>query len=540
MDWYDYPYVIWIIYQNIIHIKTLDFGGFFNTNAFYPFTGTLLFSEILLPETLIGLIPSLFTKNPVAVFNIILIVGFILNLVASFYFWKVFFKSLRIIFLLTLITAFSPFIFLNLGHFQMLNIWPFLFGMSALLSKIQDRKNILLSGVWLSVQFLSSVYLCIFMGVLIGLWYFTEIIFSQKKILTLKNLGKRLSIIMVVFFVLTGPFLVNYIRVKNQYHIQREYWEYVQYSAHITDYFYSHYASMESKIPLFVKWNQLDKHVGESAGSPGFLLLFMATLGIFTFLKKKYLVLGVSLTQEKVYFLAVMLIGFIFSLGPRLNVNGTYIGIPLPYDIVIKLLPFFEPIRVTARWSLLFYLGLTYFAAIGIEKIIARFGKVYLIIFLLSVVYIFEIIPPYRPSIARNYYPDEYNFVARECSSKQGVLLEYPLTQDKKEANIITNLNYRSEMMLASVMHGCKIVNGYSGYIPMEYQLYEERLYNAVNVGDKEAFWKLIKDRNVNLFKLNKKELYAKKEEIIEGWLRGSPEAQVLFDDPETIIIRIK
>jgi hypothetical protein len=539
MDWNDYPYVVWIIYQNIIHIKALDFVGFFNTNAFYPFTGTLLFSEVLLPETLIGLIPSMFTNNPVTVFNIILFVGFFLNSVASYFFWKVFFKSLRILLFLTLVTAFSPFIFLNLGHFQMLNIWPILFGLSAIFNKKQDRKKIFLSGVWLSVQFLSSVYICMFMLVLTGLWYFTDIIFSENKIFTLKNIVKRLSIILLIFFVLTGPFLINYVQVKNQYNIQREYWEYVQYSAHVTDYFYSHYGSTEAKITLFAKWNQFDKHVGESAGSTGFLLMFLAILGIFTFLKNKGLFLGMSLTREKAYFLIVMIVGFVFSLGPRLNVNGTYIGIPLPYDVVIKFIPIFEPIRVTARWSLLFYLGIIYFAAVGGEKIISKIGKETIVVFVLSIIYIFEIIPLYRPTEVKNYYPAEYDIVKKECVDKKSVLLEYPLTQDKKEANVITNLSYRSKIMLASVIHGCKIVNGYSGYIPVQYQLYEEQMYNSVNAEDKETFWKLVKERKIDLFKLNKEELYLKKEVLIDHWLRTSPEARVLFNNENTLIVKI-
>jgi hypothetical protein len=160
-------------------------------------------------------------------------------------------------------------------------------------------------------------------------------------------------------------------------------------------------------------------------------------------------------------------------------------------------------------------------------------------VFVLSIIYIFEIIPLYRPTEVKNYYPAEYDIVKKECVDKKSVLLEYPLTQDKKEANVITNLSYRSKIMLASVIHGCKIVNGYSGYIPVQYQLYEEQMYNSVNAEDKETFWKLVKERKIDLFKLNKEELYLKKEVLIDHWLRTSPEARVLFNNENTLIVKI-
>ncbi|MDO8638702.1 MAG: hypothetical protein Q7R43_03940, partial [Candidatus Daviesbacteria bacterium] len=70
-DWNDYPYITWTIFQNADHVKNLQFDGFFDANAFYPFKGTLLFSDLLLPQSLIVILISYFTANPVLSFNIL-------------------------------------------------------------------------------------------------------------------------------------------------------------------------------------------------------------------------------------------------------------------------------------------------------------------------------------------------------------------------------------------------------------------------------------------------------------------------------------
>src|SRR5688572_16573580 len=77
-DWLDYALVNWIITENIQKIQSLNFANFFDTRAFYPHKNTLFFADTFLPQTLLGLPFSLFTKNIVLVFNIIFIQTFIL------------------------------------------------------------------------------------------------------------------------------------------------------------------------------------------------------------------------------------------------------------------------------------------------------------------------------------------------------------------------------------------------------------------------------------------------------------------------------
>ena len=165
LDWLDYPLVIWIIHQNLEKITALNFANFFNSNAFYPHTHTLLFADSQLPQTLIALPFSFLSKNPILVFNFVFIITFILNYFSSFLFWKTIFKKKYLAFLGALLTVFSVFLHLEISHFQMLSFWPFFFSLYFLLKQKDNErlKNIFLAGLFLAIQFLACVYLGIFL-----------------------------------------------------------------------------------------------------------------------------------------------------------------------------------------------------------------------------------------------------------------------------------------------------------------------------------------------------------------------------------------
>src|SRR3989344_2941974 len=63
LDWRDYAFYIWMMFQNITHITSLDFVNFFETNAFYPHKLTLFFIDTMLPQSLIFLPFYYLTKN---------------------------------------------------------------------------------------------------------------------------------------------------------------------------------------------------------------------------------------------------------------------------------------------------------------------------------------------------------------------------------------------------------------------------------------------------------------------------------------------
>ncbi len=148
VDWYDYPYIVWIFSQNIAHIKSLNFSDLFQTNAFIPHQNTMFFSDLLLPQSLIGLVVSWFTKNILAIFNIVFVFTFLLNYVSSFAFWKSIWNKSNIAFVAAVITVFSPYYYMEKSHFQMISFWPLMFAIYT----FRQRKYIW-TGIWTAIQF---------------------------------------------------------------------------------------------------------------------------------------------------------------------------------------------------------------------------------------------------------------------------------------------------------------------------------------------------------------------------------------------------
>lgn len=534
LDWNDYPYITWTIFQTVGNVVNLQLSDVFNTNAFYPLEGTLLFSDLLAPVALLASFLYLFIKNPVLVFNICFVMVFLLNAAAAYFLWKRFFRGLGLFFCVV-VTVFSPYIFLQLNHFQMINIWPFLFGLSIVFSKKLNFVRVTSIGLLATIQFLTSVYLAIFMLTAVCLWFVLSLFYVRDR----KNLLALLGVFVVSFFVSVGFFAYKYIQVQKAYEIKRDYGEYVTYSAHVSDYiFTSNYGSVVSEYTPFKVWNKFNNHkIGEHAGFPGFVLVILSILGLFGIKRRLgYLDVRVDTSFNHVYFLLLLIVGFIFSLGPRLNVNGVYAVVPLPYDVFLKTVPFIEPIRAVSRWMFLLFFALAYFAAFGISRF-KRFGWfVYVALF----IFLLEVIPVNLKTESKSYYPNVYELARLECLKNPEVMLEYPMTQFKKDVNIVSNLTYRTQMQLASVNHGCLLVNGYSGYIPKDYERFEKELFTTVEEGDQVKFWDLLAQRNVGIFKLNKKELYSDRGRVVEKWFLTSETVKVIYNDEHYMLVKIE
>lgn len=537
LDWNDYPFYVWTIFQNINHFKAFTPEGFFDTNIFFPYRGTLLFSDLLLPQSLIALPLSYFTENHVLVFNILFFLTLLLNVGAVYFFWKQIFRNQTQLLFSTFATNVSGLVFQNSVHFQFLGFWPFFFGLGYLVKPQKTVRDVVLLGMWVGIQFLAGVYLSIFLMCAVGIWYALVFLHRWRQKKALHQLGKELTVMGAIFLTVAGIFLYKYIQVKKMYGITREFWEYVRYSAHLTDYvFTTNYSSVVSRLPGIALWNSFNR-----AGSlfPGFLLSGFALAGIFAFRKiRQGYQFTLRLSETDLFFFTILLGGFIASLGPRLNVNGSYAILPLPYHVLLKLLPLLEPIRVTSRWYIFVLIALIYFAGKGMKKF-SSFTRTPAIIGCCFIVAL-EVLPIFRVTEAKQYYHPAYGLIEESCAAQPKVLLEYPMTQDLPEANIVTNLTYRTQAMLASLRHGCLLVNGYMGYSPKDYDRYESQLTTSVNQGDEQTFWRLLAEKDVSFFKLNKRDILAHKAATAAGMIRTNQVSRILLETDEFFLVSLE
>src|SRR3989344_2048601 len=237
IDWRDYSLMLWIIFQHIDKIIHLNFTNYFSTNAFFPHPYSLLFSDLLLPQALLTLPLYLLSNNLVLSFNIVFVLTFILNYFSSFLFWKLLFKKDSLAFFGSILLVFSPFFHMELSHFQMMSYWPFLFALYFLFRNetIRRKLNIILIGLFLSIQFLSSVYLAIFLITTIVFYFLISLVSNKKLKLDLINF----VLIFSIFILLCGFFIKGYSDMKQAYYLKRNLEEYINYSAQISDYVFS-------------------------------------------------------------------------------------------------------------------------------------------------------------------------------------------------------------------------------------------------------------------------------------------------------------
>jgi hypothetical protein len=500
IDWRDYALVAWLVFQNVQKIIHLDFINFFTTNAFYPNTNTLFFADTFLPQSIITLPFSLISKNPIFIFNFVFVITFILNYISSY---LVFYKTLKrefLSFLASLFLIFSPFFYLELGHFQMMSYWPGLFCLYFILKNDEQNKirNLILAGIFLSLQFLAGVYLSFFFVAIIFSFFLAKIIFERNLV---KNL-KQIIIVFVTFILLSGPFIYGYRSVQKQYSFERDATEFINYSAHLSDYLFTKPAdSLLYKLDLIKKWNSFNKNfTGGRAAFPGFTLTVLSLLSLFKIYKENRLIkVKIELNEQKFFFLILVLVGLTFSLGPRLNFNGNYAHIPLPYWILLKTIPFLESIRALCRWSFVFYLGIVglAFEYLKEKKNAILLGTIFILFFL-------ECFPLNVRTYKDTYLDEKTEILKNICQKNKKVVLEVPITHFDGTGGIVDGLTYITKVELASSYHNCYLINGYSGYDLPSLLKFKDDFYQTLATKNSDKLVSFLKQNKVDILQVNR------------------------------------
>ena len=201
-DWNDSLYNIWVIQNNLDHFRNLDFQHFYDTNAMYPFRYSLSFADQLLLPSLIVLFISIFTQNPILHFNILIILNHILIFLSAYLLCGLLVKNFWSKIIPSFYLSFSPYLFTQFGHIQMIIFWPFLLSLYFLfkneISNKINRKNLLFSGFFFGIQFMSGVYIAV-MGFIAILLYFAVKFYFEGKLF---NILKKLTIFLRYFLLL--------------------------------------------------------------------------------------------------------------------------------------------------------------------------------------------------------------------------------------------------------------------------------------------------------------------------------------------------
>lgn len=548
-DWYDYPLMVYIIQVNVRHLMTLDFANLGNFSIYHPTPNGMYFTDLLLPQSVMAIFVYPFVKDFIVTHNIVFIVVGLLNIVSLQYFWSKIFKDRRVVTLLSLLFTFSPYtLSMQDQHYQMISYW-FLFFSLGLLLKAKNSRHFLIAGVLSGLQFLAAVYIGIYSLTASGLFFIWKLCQKVKlkdfatlkikkvwkkisKSKTLQKTAKQGAIYLIGFLLIAGYFIYQFAYTKNLYNIERPADSYINHSIQITDFLFNPMSSLWVEN-FYQKINTHNHRIAGETFGTGFVLLILSAYGFLQLSK------GKNEKQKLNQNLMILLLawGFIAMLGPRLAVNGNYLGFPLPYIVPLKLTPVFDALRVPSRWFFVFQIGLFYLVGIAVKSIISRYTpkNSALIIGTVLLIYAIEIVPIKQRTSQNTYKSHAYEPMINNCLATD-VLVEYPFSPQNPGTHILVSLEYWTKMLLNNMHYKCQLVNGYSGFQPKHIEEYYNSFTNSIESQDFDQLLTLLNNKDVRFIKFNKEMMIAESIYRLEDLILED-NFKILINDSEYLVL---
>jgi hypothetical protein len=470
--------VTWILAWGS-HALTTDPLNLFNANIFYPVQNTLALSEHMIAVVPLFAPVYLLTGNPIAAYNTVFFLSFILCGMAMFLLVHHWTENFWASLLSGCLFAFAPIRFAELSHLQLYNFYwaplVLLFLDKFLRSKCWRDLGCFAVCYWLAV--LSSVYLGWFTTITVGVYMLYYMVHIDKGLLS-RMMVLRYAVFIVASLIILIPFHLPYYAIQQQWGFSTSLQECTYWAADPLLHYLSppylfndaYLSSVESYLP------RLRYPPNQQMLFPGLVFGFLVIAGSLPV--AKCLPVGRALQLQRL-FRVVLVSSLLLSLGPFLVILGRDTGLPLPYLLFYYLVPGFQAMRVPGRFALMAMLGASVLAALGFlrasqflrrrwshrEVWTHRFQG--LLVLLWIGLFLFEL--GFKPlplgSIPSGAgIPEVYRWLATR--QLDGPIIELPLGQSFWEA-----LTY----MYFSTYHWLPIVNGASRFLPPTHaQLHSE------------------------------------------------------------------
>lgn len=462
--YYDSLFNTWILSWDIHKFET-GLSNFFDANIYYPHERTLTYSEHLIGAAILALPVMLISKNPALTHNIMLFSSFALSgffmYLLAYYLTGNRFAS----FLAGIIFAFTPYRFVHIYHLQ-LEITQWIPLTILFLHKFMDRldyKNLLLFSLFFLLNFLSCGYYALFLSVFIGL--FIILFLFHRRLYLRRDVWFKFGLFAIISAVAILPIFYPYIVTKRVMGFTRDYGEILNYS------YSADVLSYLSEPFSFQPWSAVTH--GEKNLFLGIMPLLLGAMGFYSAFKKKDILIGKKGYYDVLIFYAGMLVlAFIFSLGPVIKLNGKEI-VTGPYLLLFKYIPGFDGLRVPARFAIFVVFSLSLFAAFGVKymmlKLKGNYGRIGLISVLTAIILIeYNSFSAAKPTLDPIETGDKIPAVYKWLAKQEGDfgIIELPAGEPVLPGDLI--------YIYFSIYHWKGLVNGYSGYFPPAYNLIKE------------------------------------------------------------------
>lgn len=415
--------VSWCLYQ-----LPRDPGHLFDANIFFPNRDSLAYSENLVTGALLAAPAALFSRSPVLLFNLVLLLGFVTTGYATFLLAYDLSRSRLPALLAGVLFAFAPYRFAHIPHLQLQLAFgiPLSLYFSRRILRPEDGSKLgsmLGFATVLPLTFGSSVYYTVYVATILPV----VVLFDLRSMVPGRRLAAlgRLAAAAAFGTLATLPLVLPYWKKLSE-GIHRPLVIASEFSAAPIDYVASfsglHFFLPKTSEPLF----------------PGFAALFLAAIAVFTPGRARSAIWPL---------VSVGAIGIALSMGPSLGL----------FSLLYRLFPAYRALRVPSRAGVIFLLAIALLAAMGLGRIRRRGVRSLLVAMAAAECFCgplsFQMHEPTLPPIYRRLLELQ----------APGALLELPLPPPERFQD---NAVY----VYRSIFHHRPLVNGYSGFVPASYR----------------------------------------------------------------------
>lgn len=487
----------WILASNYHGILTNPLN-IFETNIFYPLTGTLTFSDPLIAPVILFFPLFSVIQNVILLHNIVLLSNYVF---AAFFMYLLAYelrRCWRSAFLAGFVYAFCHFSLSHIHWVQLAPQWiPFTLLFLIRYRNTQSFSSLGFFCLGILLQLYTGLYHFVYLVLGLSLFF----IFFLTDLFQVAGEKKRYIIGLVVGGVVTlllaSPLLYVYSSTHDHYNLARILNDWMLGGASWKDYLMPLQGS-----PLYKYFSQhfsVSSLYWEKALFPGVLAVFFAIFSLLSipFQKKGYL----SKNSYCIYFFLMGLFFLFLSFGPNRDGSCTW------YSLFSGWVPGLEGIRVPARAGIMVMLSIAVLSSFGLSllfKWLKSWNHMKTVVFLLCLSFTgWEYWVPVD-RVGRNIYeaeetiPPVYQWIKENVNND--VLVELPFG----------NVGSETLRMYYSTFHWKKMVNGYSGY-PSGYQ----RTLARAGAGElsSEAI-KMLRDENVRYVIFDKSKAKPPKEQV--------------------------
>lgn len=496
-DTWQYVWNLWWMKKALLDLNT---SIFFTPYLSYPY-GVSLINDVMMPiRNIIGLPFLLLTQNIIFTYNLLYLLALSFSCFSMFLLCYYLTKSLISSFIGGFLFGISHFTLINHINLTDLYFLPlFLLFFFMYVNKPERSNMIVLVLVWVAL-FLTDFYQFFYGTMAVSLYFGMKLLFEKKHRKESLIHGIKVFLLAAIFIL---PFFIKYLADNKTY----KFYDTADQSLLSPDVFSffvpSSHLAFQPMVGIANVFKKIFPNLSWIGANEYFLRFTPLVLFIFS-------IFAVRKDAFYKYILVVLLVGFIFALGPYVKLAGEIHFLPndyqtllyLPYSILAHV-PILNNLRAPGRFIILMELALSIFAAMGIKSLIShkrmkKYSLLLLMVIFTAINLETFIIPLHLTKV---FIPQVYYDIAKD--EKNNAVLNVPIrvwSDDEK-------------FLLYQTIHEKPIIGG---LISRPFKAIDDNYYNTPLV--KEILWYQY-NNGLNTFQFDEdKKAYDK---ILNDWKIG-------------------